>query len=449
VQKEKDTPPLELIAAAQDLKERANALYSAGFTAGAMRKYLRATYLLQGGSEPEKVSSPLVLVLGAGTGESHFGDEHMEQVKALRLSLHLNLAAAALKLNELRGALVAAEYALELQPGGAKPLFRQAQAKLALHDHAGARSALTTLLKASPDNKEARRLLEQVRAVEASRSAKEKKAFAGMFDRTPKGLYSPEEVARQQAAEKAKTQFVRDREEEKRRGVQMIDTKELSRVPAEYQQREIDSMNEAMEKEAEQSKVPAGMTEDMYRKLLEMRTDGAPEEEVQREMAKMKREDMEETKKGMIADEIRQLGALAQAVERDRFKPDEVVRRRQAEYEERFEEIKKRVSVRMPMLKAHGEKQAELAKEVQAILEDETASEEDKGHAMRKMTFDGFKDLDAHLYPNEKEELANLRNAPTHPEVEQRLEHLLTAATSRRIEAAVDDYLRKEDEVLI
>jgi len=256
-------------------------------------------------------------------------------------------------------------------------------------------------------------------------------------------------VARQQAAEKEKTQFVRNREEEKRRGVQMIDTKELSRVPAEYQQREIDSMNEAMEKEAEQSKVPAGMTEDMYRKLLEMRTDGAPEEAVQREMAKMKREEMEETKKGMISEEIRQMGALAQAVERDRFKSEEVVQRRQAEYDERYEEIKKRVSVRMPMLKAHGEKQAELAKEVQAILEDETASDEDKGHAMRKMTFDGFKDLDAHLYPNEKEELANLRNAPTHPEVEQRLEHLLTAATSRRIEAAVDDYLRKEDEVLI
>ena len=55
--------------------------------------------------------------------------------------------------------------------------------------------------------------------------------------------------------EREKTKFVSDRAEEKRRGVEAIDVKEVSRLPEDYKQKELDKMNEAIENEAEQSKV--------------------------------------------------------------------------------------------------------------------------------------------------------------------------------------------------
>lgn len=43
--------------------------------------------------------------------------------------------------------------------------------------------------------------------------------------------------------------------------------------------------------------IPEGLTEEQFQRLLQMRTDGIKEEKIQREMARMQREDMEATKK--------------------------------------------------------------------------------------------------------------------------------------------------------
>ena len=60
------------------------------------------------------------------------------RAKALRVSLHLNLASGALKLGEYYGALAAARVARELEPRAVKPLYREAQAHVALQARATA-----------------------------------------------------------------------------------------------------------------------------------------------------------------------------------------------------------------------------------------------------------------------------------------------------------------------
>ena len=51
--------------------------------------------------------------------------------------------------------------------------------------------------------------------------------------------------------------------------------------------------------------VPDGLTEEQFKRLLQMRTDGTKEEEIQAEMMRMRREDQEETKKYMLRSEVR------------------------------------------------------------------------------------------------------------------------------------------------
>ena len=52
-----------------------------------------------------------------------------------RSSMTKSLAAGAIKCKEYYGALAAAEVALRLQPDGVKPLYRKAQAHLALQEY--------------------------------------------------------------------------------------------------------------------------------------------------------------------------------------------------------------------------------------------------------------------------------------------------------------------------
>ena len=99
----------------------------------------------------------MVEVVGIGTGKCRFDDSDAAAIRTLRVSIHLNLAAGAIKCKEYYGALAAAEVALSLQPGGVKPLYRKAQALLALQDYAECEAALGSLLKTEPNNSAARR----------------------------------------------------------------------------------------------------------------------------------------------------------------------------------------------------------------------------------------------------------------------------------------------------
>ena len=233
----------QLISLINDLKLRANALFEAGYTGGAMRKYVRAAWLLQDGEEKENAAAPMVEVVGVGSGKCRFVAEDAAAVKQLRLSVHLNLAAGAIRCKENYGALAAAKVALTLAPDGVKPLYRKAQAHLALQEYVEVEEALGQLLRIEPNNKAGRGLLLDSKKSRADQAKRTRATFSGMFDRAQRDgpLFDEAEIARQEAEEKRKTQYVANRAEEKRRGVEMLDVKEMSRLPEEYKQREVRS----------------------------------------------------------------------------------------------------------------------------------------------------------------------------------------------------------------
>ena len=55
----------------------------------------------------------MVEVVGVGKGKTRFDASDAEKLRALRASIHLNLAAGAVKCKEYYGALAAAEVALD------------------------------------------------------------------------------------------------------------------------------------------------------------------------------------------------------------------------------------------------------------------------------------------------------------------------------------------------
>lgn len=96
---------------------------------------------------------------------------------ALRTSLHLNVAAAALKLSAWAVAKAACEKVLSMEEGNPKALFRLAKALEGEGDLKPAIAALVALIKKDVKNREARQLLDVLK----QRQADEKSKFKGLF----------------------------------------------------------------------------------------------------------------------------------------------------------------------------------------------------------------------------------------------------------------------------
>ena len=435
----------ELLAAARELKTRANALFAAGYHAGAMRKYIRCTWLVQDGEWPDDPFCPMAEAVGLGKGPEprrHRFDASQEaELRELRLSLHLNLAAGALKVGELHGALAAAEVARSLAPGAAKPLYREAQALLALKDFEGAARSLKALLELEPANREARRLLATTKLEETATARREKASFSGMFARARAeggALFTSAEIERQQQAEAEKTRYVRDRAEERRRGVEVYDTAALARLPQETQQQQLDAMNAAIEHEERQSQVPANLSAAEYRRLIQMRTDGVAEEKVREELRRMRREEMEKAREHMTREEVERMARKHELVRRDRHKADAVVAQREAELWAEFRAIQRRVAVRVPLYEAEAARRGKLASEVQATLERADATAAERDEAMRRLVEEPFEELRVHLTEAEQRELEGCKAQPDSASSEKTTSLLLRLATERKVEAAID-----------
>jgi len=119
------------------------------------------------------------------------------EARKLRNSLHLNVAACALKKEDWYLARVAAEKVLAVDPESPKALYRLAQAHNGASELKEAVRALSTLLKVEGqrDNREARRLLADVQ----DRRSREKAFFNGVCNRS--GFYQSQE---EEAAAKAR-----------------------------------------------------------------------------------------------------------------------------------------------------------------------------------------------------------------------------------------------------
>ena len=105
----------------------------------------------------------------------------LEEVRKQKLSIHLNLAAAHLRLDEAKKALTQCSNAIGIDPSNVKALYRRGQAKLKLEDVEGARSDLLQAAKRDPQNKEVRKELEKLKELSTAYKQHQKNAFGGMF----------------------------------------------------------------------------------------------------------------------------------------------------------------------------------------------------------------------------------------------------------------------------
>lgn len=163
---------------AEECKFEANSQFSAKEWLASLVGYMAAIWFIQRGdpacpaivaseSDTEALSAVPAL-LGSGTPgapELPVPKDVEAQVEALRVTLHLNLAAAALRLHEYLIARTACEYVLMLQGAAAssKARYRLAKAMEGQGFLADAIGVLERLIELEPGNEEARKLLQALR----------------------------------------------------------------------------------------------------------------------------------------------------------------------------------------------------------------------------------------------------------------------------------------------
>ena len=160
---------------AAESKAEANELFAAGDSRSAIISYLAGIWFIKSGAElpcPEVVVSRSEALDGAvdALGDGDEAEEPtLASVRALRITLHLNLAAAALKLEEYELARMACEYVFEKQgfDAPAKAFYRLAKAHAGEGSLVEARALLERLLVTEPRNTDAAQLLAEVKAREA------------------------------------------------------------------------------------------------------------------------------------------------------------------------------------------------------------------------------------------------------------------------------------------
>jgi hypothetical protein len=174
------------------IKEEANGHFKKGNAAGALQGYLTCIWLIKAGDPPLPESivanaapSGTTLMPMLGDGKEEEGSQPSSgcaidpQVSQLRRTLHLNVAACALKLGDWKGAAAACDYVLAGEPSNPKALFRLARAYEGQRKLEKAEVAAAAVLKVDEGNTEARKLLEGIR----SQLTQQKKMFGGLFER--------------------------------------------------------------------------------------------------------------------------------------------------------------------------------------------------------------------------------------------------------------------------
>jgi peptidyl-prolyl isomerase D len=192
--------PDEQVDVALKHKEDGNGFFKEGNYQKALAQYHKVFLYVNGlsmgkssgdgGGEAEGL-----IAMAGGKGSSQVPDSRVDEVKALKQSTYLNMAACYIKREMYEKAVGVCTKALEI---GANPKasFRRGQARMALGDLDGARVDLNAAAAANPTD---RAVLQEIRRLEAAEKkaiAKEKKKFQGFFDR----LKSDEPAADSQQA---------------------------------------------------------------------------------------------------------------------------------------------------------------------------------------------------------------------------------------------------------
>lgn len=159
--------PETVFAAAQNLKSIGTRLYKEGKLAKAFEKYSKASRFLEE-FFPDSLS-----------------DEDLKTDQDLKISLYLNIAIVALRLEKNTEALEAAKNAMEVGEIGdkekAKALYRMGSAYVGLKNHEEAIGKFEEALKYAPSDSAITRGLNDAKAKLQERKKKEKAAFAKFF----------------------------------------------------------------------------------------------------------------------------------------------------------------------------------------------------------------------------------------------------------------------------
>ena len=185
---------------AEQWKAAANALFADGKSHAALLGYVVGVWYLRSG----RPACPMAIahaVASAKDSEAEFSTNGIDELAAwlpipaaeqsvsaadeseadgitpLRRSLHLNAAAAALKLSAWAVAKAACEVVLSEDATNGKALFRLAKALEGMGELKQSITTLTGLIRSDPKNREARTLLDAVKR----RQAEEKEKFKNMF----------------------------------------------------------------------------------------------------------------------------------------------------------------------------------------------------------------------------------------------------------------------------
>lgn len=201
------------VGRAELIKGEANAHFKAGKHELALHGYLICVWLLKAGDPP--ISKLLaedavptgdegLPLLGAGTDEGTAAATPDEaKLHQLRRTLHLNVAAVALKRQDWKVASAASAFVLHHgEPKSTKALFRMARAMEGQGDVERATATVQALLKIDRSNSEAKALLKSLQKQHDTQH----RMFGGLFDKSTGGgggsLYGDKQDWSEERAEK-------------------------------------------------------------------------------------------------------------------------------------------------------------------------------------------------------------------------------------------------------
>ncbi|KAL6056076.1 peptidyl-prolyl cis-trans isomerase cpr6 [Balamuthia mandrillaris] len=177
----------EKIQIATNHKNEGNEHFKAKDYRKALGQYHRAYLYLKGFRGSSGGNTDFIQQMaGSNTSGASLNTEEREQVTSLLVAVHCNMAVCHLELKMAERAVEDCNNALKIDNKCTKALFRKGQAYLQLRDTDRAKEALQNASQLAPKDSAILRELRKVREMEQTQKDKQKKAFAGLFDRMNK-----------------------------------------------------------------------------------------------------------------------------------------------------------------------------------------------------------------------------------------------------------------------
>ncbi|CAH3140589.1 unnamed protein product [Pocillopora meandrina] len=142
----------------------------------AMKSYHKALLHVKG-----LIDRPFVF--GLDSAGRDISEEDKEQIYQVQFSCYNNLAACLLKDNRWDRTIYYCNEALKIQPSNAKALFRRGQAYFHLNDLEKAERDLKAAEELEPEDSSIKKMLASLDVELKKMKEREKKIYAGMFDR--------------------------------------------------------------------------------------------------------------------------------------------------------------------------------------------------------------------------------------------------------------------------